>query len=95
MVYLVTRHSGAKKWIEKNGISIDKHLLHLDTSIICKGDIVVGTLPVHLAANVCEKEAQYVHLCLDIPKELRGVELTIEMMENINISLGRYDIKKV
>ena len=53
--YFITRHSGAIDWAKQQGIQVDEQLSHLDTSMIQKGDTVLGTLLVNLIAQVCEK----------------------------------------
>ncbi len=51
---------------------------HLDVDLIQKDDIVIGTLPVHMAAEVCEKGAKFYFLSINMNFEQRGKELTVE-----------------
>jgi len=73
--YLVTRHPGALEWVRLHGISYDQHLPHLDPALIQPGDCVIGSLPVHLAAQVCARQGRYFNLSVNLPAHLRGREL--------------------
>src|SRR5207249_10984084 len=42
-------------------------MTHLDLSDVLPGDVLIGTLPVHLAAEVCSRGARYLHLTLLLP----------------------------
>ncbi len=52
--YFVSRHRGAISWAKKQGIEAER-VEHLDILRLEPGDIVMGSLPVHLAARVCER----------------------------------------
>lgn len=84
---LVTRHAGAKVWIERQGIALDEVRDHLDVDEVRAGDRIVGTLPAHLAAEVCERGAEYVHLALDLPSGMRGRELSAEDLDRLGARL--------
>jgi len=91
---LVTRHSGARAWIERQGIVVDEVLDHLDVGRVKPGDCVVGTLPAHLAAEVCERGGEYVHLAVDLPPGLRGRELTVEDLERLGARLVPLTVRR-
>jgi len=74
---------------------IDRVVAHLDLAEVAAGDTVIGTLPVHLAAIVCARQATYVHLRLDLPTELRGVELNSAQLSTLGAALQRFDINAV
>jgi len=75
--YFVTRHTGALVWAEQHGYVFDIHLNHLDSSHQFKrGDVVAGTLPVNIVADLCAQGIVYFNLSLQLPAELRGQELT-------------------
>lgn len=79
--YFVSRHPGALEWAERRGLDA-KTIPHLDAPTIRTlqpGDSVFGTLPVHLAAQVCARGARYHHLAL--PQAERGAELDADAME--------------
>jgi len=92
--YFVTRHKGAVDWAKKQGINAE-HLPHFNPEIINSGDTVIGTLPVQLAASVCEKGGKYLHLSLNLTPDMRGKELTVEDMENAGATLQEFSIKKI
>ena len=90
----VTRNQGALDWAQGQGINAVP-LAHLDPAAIRAGDIVIGTLPVHLAAEICAKGAHYRHLTMDIPANARGRELTADEMIRFDASLRPYQIKEL
>ena len=53
--WFISRHPGAIEWVKQQNIQIDRFENHLDTSLVRAGDVVIGTLPIHLAAEVCQK----------------------------------------
>ena len=75
-VYFVTRHAGAKEWAMLQGVACDVCVPHLDPVLVKEGDVVIGTLPINLAAIVCEQGGRYLHLSLQLPLEARGKELS-------------------
>ena len=94
--WFVGRHEGAKEWIMRQGIKIDKMVTHLGSEDrIQQGDTVVGTLPVNLAAQIHSLGAYYINLSLDIPENLRGAELTAEMMQQCHARLQRFEVKEI
>jgi len=95
MIYFVSRHSGAIKWAEEEGFTVDKQLTHINHSIIRDGDVVIGTLPVHLVAEICARGGRYLHLSIDIPESWRGSELTSEHMRACHARLETYQVSKV
>ena len=94
-VYFVTRHPGAVDWARSEGFPVDKIVSHLDPKLVEPGDLVLGTLPVHLAAAVVERGGRYLHLTLDIPPEARGRELTAEEMRKFGARLEEYKVLRV
>jgi CRISPR-associated protein Csx16 len=93
--YFVSRHSGATEWAAQQGIVVDKRVIHLDVAEIVPGDIVMGTLPVHLAAKICARGGRYLHLTLEIPAEMRGRELTAAEMRDLGARIEEYRITSV
>lgn len=93
-IYFVTRHRGAVEWARRRGIEAEIRE-HLELSEIRPGDMVLGTLPVHLAAGVVERGGRYLHLSIDIPRERRGSELTAGDMEAFGATLEEYTLKRV
>ncbi|MEY8702465.1 CRISPR-associated protein Csx16, partial [Francisella philomiragia] len=83
MVYLISRHPGAVDWILANtSLKVDKIVTHLDSAEeLVEGDIIIGTLPTNMIANVISKGARYIHLVVPVGQHLRGQELTKEQMD--------------
>lgn len=100
-VYFVTRHEGARFWIgymSRQGYlpeRVDQVVDHLDLDRIRKGDIVMGTLPINLAAEVRRRGARYRSLDLWVPAHRRGKELTATEMVAYGATLTEYRITEV
>lgn len=94
---LVSRHSGALDWFKSQNIIVDETLAHLDMDDVGvkKGDIVVGNLPVQLAAKVCAKGARYFHLEINVPLAYRGKELSASLLEQFKAKLTEFDIVNI
>ena len=84
--YFVTRHAGAMEWARRRGIEVTV-LDHLDPRTIRRGDIVSGTLPAQIAAEINGRGARYVHLIIDLPGSERGRDLSADDMEEMNARL--------
>ena len=85
----ITRHPGAREWALRLGLEAGV-VAHLDPGTVAPGDIVMGTLPVHLAAAVCARGGRYLHLTLDLPPEARGRDLTADEMAGYGARLTEY-----
>ncbi|MDA8065380.1 MAG: CRISPR-associated protein Csx16 [Thermaerobacter sp.] len=94
-VWFVSRHPGAREWAARQGFAVDETVAHLDPAQVQPGDVVLGNLPVHLAAELCAKGAQYWHLSLEVPAERRGQELSAADMERYGARLERYQVTSV
>ena len=70
-----------------------EHLLCL--SELQAGDTVVGTLPINMVYQLNQKNVGYVHLSLQIPPSLRGVELTVEQLNSCSPRLEMFEVKQV
>ena len=91
-VWLVSRHPGALEWLSQRGVLVDCIIPHIHVEQVCAGDLVIGTLPVHLAAEVCQRGGSYFHLALSVPQEWRGRELTLAQMEQCGAELLPFTI---
>ena len=89
---VVDRPAIAKVWAAEQGLRIDQHLTHLDTAHIQRGDTVIGTLPVHLAAAVCSQGARFFNLSLDLPAQWRGRELSADELRQCNARLEAFHV---
>ena len=94
MRYFISRHPGAQQWALTQGLGAVSVVAHLDPDQVCANDEVIGTLPVHLAAAVCERGATFFNLSLDIPAALRGRELSLEQLHACNARLERFQVQR-
>jgi len=93
--WFVTRHPGALDWARTKNIAYDIHVMHLDSTKVDAGDTVIGSLPVNLAFNVCERGARYFNFSLDLPARLRGRELDAATLDECGARIEEYRITKV
>ena len=93
-VLFISRHPAALEWAEQEGIHFDRLLPHLELQEIAKGDVVIGSLPVNLAYEVCRRGARYRHLALDLTPGLRGIELSAEQMRQCQARLEEFMVTK-
>ncbi len=93
--YLVARHVGTIEWCNAKNIQIDVYLQHLEPEVIQPEDVVIGTLPINYAAEICKKGARYLHLSLEVPFEMRGKELSAEDLEKFGAQIEEYQVIKV
>ncbi|MER2527613.1 MAG: CRISPR-associated protein Csx16 [Candidatus Competibacter denitrificans] len=93
--YFISRHPGAREWAAEEGIVVDRQIAHLDTETIQPGDVVIGTLPVNLAARVCQRGGRYLHLSLELPPDWRGRELSADDLRQIGAQVQEYRIVPV
>ncbi len=85
--WVVSRHAGAVAWLREQGVCPDEEVEHLNLASIREGDTVVGSLPVHLVAEICKRGARYLHLQIEVPRDLRGHELSAEQMRRFGARL--------
>ena len=90
--WFVSRHPGAVEWMRLHGPAFDQHVPHLAPDLVHPGDRVIGTLPVHLAAAVCARGAEYWHLALTLPAQARGRELNVDELNALGATLQRYEV---
>ncbi|SFF47515.1 CRISPR-associated protein Csx16 [Fontimonas thermophila] len=93
--WLVSRHSGAVEWLAAHGYADARHVTHLELDEIRPGDVIVGTLPVHLIAQACARGARYFNLSLDVPEAWRGRELSVAELEACGARLEEYQVRSV
>lgn len=94
MIYFISRHPGAIEWMKRqSNWQVDYFLPHLTVNNIRKGDVVLGTLPLHLAAEVCQREAAFYFLQLPQEESFRGSEYSADEMEAMGCRLRRFDVR--
>ncbi len=91
-VLFVSRHPGAREWAAEAGITVDVVIAHFDPETVQPGDVIIGTLPVNLAARVCERGGRYLHLSLEVPAEARGKELSAADLYECGARLEEYQV---
>ena len=93
--WFVSRHPGAIEWAKRQDLAIDRWVTHLDPTEVGAGDTVVGTLPVNLAAKICQQSAHYLHLSLEVPATWRGRELSADDLQAFAARVETYRIERV
>lgn len=93
--WFVSRHPGAIAWAKQQSFEVDHWVEHLDLSQPQSGDKVIGSLPVNLAARLSSNNIEYWHLSLQIPEQLRGVELTAEQLNQLDAHLEAFHISSL
>lgn len=63
--------------------------------MVAPGDLVVGTVPMHIGAAVCERGATLLALEIDQPEMLRGSELSADQLDALGARLCRYDVRRL
>ncbi len=94
-IWFVSRHPGALEWAKRYGIVWNHHVEHLDPQRVARGDTVIGSLPVNLAAEVCARGAQYLNLSLRLERHERGRELSAEDLERCEATIEHYEVRKI
>jgi CRISPR-associated protein Csx16 len=93
--FFVSRHPGAVDWARRKKLMVDHFVSHLDPLSVRSGDTVIGSLPVNLAAQVCESGACYLHLSLALPIYRRGQELSADDLECVGARLESFEIRAI
>lgn len=91
--WFVSRHPGAIAWMKRQPIAVDRWVTHMDTDEVEEGDTVIGVLPLHAAAKICEKGAIFMALSIELAEQQRGRELTLQELEDIHCSLRRFVVR--
>jgi CRISPR-associated protein Csx16 len=92
--WFVSRHPGACEWVQRQGVAIDAFVPHLEIEKLQPGDLVIGTLPVNLIAAVQDRGCGYLNLSMELPRELRGRELTADQLNACGARLQAYRVEK-
>lgn len=93
--YFITRHIGALAWAKQQNLSFDTHLEHLlDLNLLNAGDVIIGTLPINLVYQLNVRNVRYIHLSLNIPSHLRGIELNTTQLHECQATLEEFTVQK-
>lgn len=85
---IVARHAGAVEWLNAHGVS-GEVVPHVSDPSILEGRIVVGILPLNLAAKAAEVWSVDLP---NLPAELRGKELSPIQMDECGAVLRKYRV---
>ena len=89
--FIITKHVGAVQWAKNKGIEHDIYLEDLNLIHELKaGDVVVGTLPIHVVYELNQRDINYLHIALDIPAELNDQALDAAQLEACNARIESY-----
>jgi putative CRISPR-associated protein (TIGR02620 family) len=100
-VYIVTRHKGAIEWMMKEfgaGVAVDGIVVGQWTGNepLSPGDRVIGVLPLPMVADILDKGARFLLICLpDIAFGQRGQELTPKEMTAAGAYLQEIEMVKL
>ena len=92
--WFVSRHPGALEWARQQGLGGLRQVPHLDPARLAPGDVVVGTLPLQLAAAVCARGCRYLALVVDLPAEARGRELSAAELDAYGARLEAFVVRR-
>lgn len=92
--WIISRHPGALQLLAELGI-YGLCCAHLDIDHVVAGDVVIGTLPVHLIAKLCERDIEYWHISLNLRAIDRGQELTVDQMKALGVRIERFKVQNV
>jgi CRISPR-associated protein Csx16 len=94
VVLFVSRHEPTRHWAKAHAPDLAaraefvEHLPPERIAALGPDDVVAGTLPVNLIADINARGARYLHLAMDLPPEARErTDLTKEEMERYNARL--------
>lgn len=93
-IWFVSRHPGALEWARCHDVRFDRHAAHLDLTDVVADDTVIGSLPVNIAARVCELGAHFSNLSLDLPADARGRELSADELERYGARIESFDVRR-
>jgi CRISPR-associated protein Csx16 len=93
--FFVSRHPGAVEWARRQGLAVNAWVAHLDVTKVGADDMVIGSLPLNLAAEVNARGARFLHLTLQIPAQWRGRELSADELEAAGARLEEFFVKGI
>lgn len=104
--YIVTRHPGAVDWLlaqpvvasapSGTEVRVWWHVGPAEMDALQPGDAVIGTLPVAMAAQICEAGAAFYSLDLPrLPAEWRGRELNTQEMAAAGAVITEYRVTRL
>lgn len=92
--YFITRHVGAIDWAKATNLTFDIHLEHLTLELLQSGDTVIGTLPINMVYQLGQLGVRYIHLSLQLPAHLRGIELGADELIQYQATFEEFIVQK-
>ena len=80
-VWFVSRHEGAIDWAWSQGLPVDVWANHIKVSDVGADDVVMGTLPVDMIAQLNVRGVKVFFLTIPLTLAQRGIELTMEDLQ--------------
>lgn len=97
--FIISRHKAAAEFLAEQGFGGAEVVEQADDRFWARvkpGDLIVGTLPVHLAARAfLATWNPFGFLDLDVPPEARGKELSVEDMLAYGASVKWYSVTEI
>ena len=94
-VWFVSRHPGAIDWMAAQADwQVDHWVAHLHVDEVQAGDVVLGTLPLGMAADVCAKGARSWFLEVPMQATQRGQELSAALMTDMGCRLTEFVVQR-
>jgi len=100
-VSIVTRHSGSVPVIREllgkkfSNFEVVEVIPHLNDISEIRGDVLVGILPINIAAAVQAAGIRFVEFAIDMTPQLRGKELDEQTVRGLNPRLTEFSVKQV
>jgi len=88
---VVTRHVNLIKYLQEvEGITATQIITHANEDDV-RDKIVIGILPLHLASLATE----IWEVPINVPLELRGIELSVEQLKEFAQPMQKYIVRKI
>ena len=92
--WIVSRHIGAIEYMRNAGFK-GQVVSHINIDDVRPNDLVVGVVSIALAAVLQAKGVRVCHLIIDIPVHLRGQELDVNTLQQLDAKFAYYAISMV
>lgn len=92
--WIISRHPGAQTFLADLGVT-GKRLTHLNVEDVRAGDVVIGTLPLPMIAELCQRDVEYWHISLNVNAADRGKELSACQMKARGVRIERFHALRV
>ncbi|AMO56226.1 CRISPR-associated protein Csx16 [Endozoicomonas montiporae] len=90
--FIVSRHSASIEWIKQQGYEHAEVIHHFAATQLQRGDLVIGTLPVHLAREINEQGIRFIYFSINVPESMRGKEISAGLLSTLNPRLEELQV---